>query len=295
MPSHRFGIRSLRWQQQWVTPALLIAGLVLSLLSAAAGAVPWWVGSPIAALCGVSLFPWRQQRPAIIIVLMAAVVVSTFSTPSTVEAAGENAVRYQVDLVFDEGGTATGSFVFDPDIPCEFLACYRTGAYSEISITVSPWGPTGTCATQFPDPRTYTNANLSNVTEKTRLAFAPNLNFWIVFDAALGATGPVDVTLQSSTFEGSGAGCTRYAVSGTAVGSLVNPPQSTTTTSTTTTTVLATTTTTTTPPATTTPPTTTPTILPETGSATGWLGLLAMLLLGLGILMLAAGRRRTTY
>ena len=161
MPSHRFGIRSLRWQQQWVTPALLIAGLVLSLLSAAAGAVPWWVGGPIAALCGVSLFPWRQQRPAVIIVLMAAVMVSTFSMfspPSTVEAAGENAVRYQVDLVFDDGGTATGSFVFDPDIPCEFLACYRTGAYSEISITVSSWLSPSSCATAFPDPLTYTGS-----------------------------------------------------------------------------------------------------------------------------------------
>ena len=61
---------------------------------------------------------------------------------------------------------------------------------------------------------------------------------------------------------------------------------------------------TTTPPATTapaitTPPTTPPTslagTLPETGSATGSVGLVAVLLLGLGILMLAAGRRRTTY
>ena len=156
MPSHRFGIRSVRWQQRWVTSTLLL------------------------------------------IVLVAASMVSTLSTPSTVGAAGENAVRYQVDLVFDEGGTATGSFVFDPDIPCVFQAC---GAYSEISITVSPWGETGTCATQFPGPRTYTNANLSNVTEAKRLAFAPNLIFWIVFDAALGATGPVGVTLRSSTSE----------------------------------------------------------------------------------------------
>ena len=96
MPSHRFGIRSLRWQQRWVTPALLIAGLVLSLLSAAAGAVPWWVGGPIAALCGVSLFPWRQQRPAVIIVLMAAVVVSTFSSSATIDGRSSRGERCAV-------------------------------------------------------------------------------------------------------------------------------------------------------------------------------------------------------
>jgi LPXTG-motif cell wall-anchored protein len=317
MPDENLAARSVRWQERWVTPVLLVLGLLAALLSAAVGAVPWYVGGPIAALCGVALFQWRQ-RMAVIILVAAAAVLSMFAAPVPSEAAGANAVSYQIDLVFDDGGTASGSFVFDPDIPCKILSCWTSGAYSQISITVSPWG-TGTCASQFPDPRTYTEANLSNTTKEDWLAFAPSLNFDIVFATPLGAAGPVGVS--TLTVEFSGAGCTRYAVSGTAVGSLVNPATTTTEAATTTTEAATTTTeaattttdatttttdaTTTTTDATTTTTdaatsttstdatTTIPLVLPATGDPAAITALLGAFAIGLGVAAILATRRRT--
>jgi LPXTG-motif cell wall-anchored protein len=305
MPDENLAARSVRWQERWVTPVLLVLGLLAALLSAAVGAVPWYVGGPIAALCGVALFQWRQRMAAIILVAAAA-VLSMFAASVPSEAAGANAVSYQIDIVFDDGGTASGSFVFDPDIPCEILSCWVSGAYSQISITVSGWGQvTGTCASQFPDPRTYTEANLSNTTKEDWLAFAPSLNFDIVFATPLGAAGPVGVSTE--TVEFSGAGCTRYAVSGTAVGSLVNPASTTTDAATTTTDAATTTTdaattttdaaTTTTDAATTTTDaattTTIPLVLPATGDSAAITALLGAFAVGLGVAAILATRRRT--
>ena len=61
MSDEKLAARSVRWQERWVTPVLLVLGLIVALLSAAVGAVPWYVGGPIAAFCGVALYQWRQR------------------------------------------------------------------------------------------------------------------------------------------------------------------------------------------------------------------------------------------
>ena len=139
----------------------------------------------IANLDGGSLGRTIGRCAAAVAVAVLFVGATMFMSPSPSEAAA-NAVLYKIDLVFDDGGTASGSFVYDPDIPCVILSCWNSGAYSQVSITVSPWGQTGTCASQFPAPRTYTEANLSNITKDDWLAFAPNLNFEIEFATPLG-------------------------------------------------------------------------------------------------------------
>ena len=113
-------------------------------------------------------------------------------------------------MTFDDGGTLTGSFVYDPNIPCVILTCWNSGAFSALSIVTSPVG-TGFFQNGF----SYSTGNLTNITFDEMIGAVNGALLQLQFTQSLNNGGVIPL---GYTVEFSGAGSSRRVVSGSVVG-----------------------------------------------------------------------------
>jgi hypothetical protein len=138
------------------------------------------------------------------------VASAAFMMHSASQAAPSPRIDYTITATFNDGGTISGSFIFDPNAPCAIPNC---SAYSSINITTSAWNLTGLCQhTQS----SYGTPN--NVTSRDWLAFSSPLLFRLVFVSDLGSAGAVELQSDGSSVEWDGAGCERIVTAGSVVG-----------------------------------------------------------------------------
>ena len=114
-------------------------------------------------------------------------------------------------VTFDDGGTLSGSFIYDPNIPCSIPTCHTSGAYSAVSVTTSGMGSGG-----LADPLTYHTGDLTNATSSIQMWFASSRLLALTFATALGAEGTI--AIEPGSVEWTGAGPTRYVTAGGVVG-----------------------------------------------------------------------------
>ena len=138
------------------------------------------------------------------------VASAAFMMHSASQAAPSPRIDYTITATFNDGGTISGSFIFDSNAPCAIPNC---SAYSSINITTSAWNLTGLCQhTQS----SYGTPN--NVTSRDWLAFSSPLLFRLVFVSDLGSAGAVELQSDGSSVEWDGAGCERIVTAGSVVG-----------------------------------------------------------------------------
>ena len=124
-------------------------------------------------------------RAATTVALVAVVLLGLLVGPAgAARSQAQPRITYTfVGTTFGDGGTLTGSFVFDPNLPCRIPTCHTNGAISGLSITTSGGGG------DLANPLTYTTSDLTNATSATQLWFASSLLMALAFTSPLGSPG----------------------------------------------------------------------------------------------------------
>lgn len=166
----------------------------------------------------VSSSPISTARASLIVPLAALLAALFLAVAGPGPVAGQTPqprIVYTVSgATYDDGGTLSGSFTFDPNVTCVFNDCQ---AYSNISLTTTG----GNAA--FPDPLTYTDANLTAQSgQPFVLALTPESTF--IFDLTFGSLLGTAETVPLNGDQWDGVGISRTLVAGSLVGVEEAPP-----------------------------------------------------------------------
>jgi hypothetical protein len=154
-----------------------------------------------------------RLRWAVVACLVLAVAAAVSASAGGPVSAAEPRIVYTFSgVTFDDGGTVSGSFIFDPNIPCAIPYCSTSGAYSAMSISTSGMGSGG-----FADPLAYRATDLTNVTSNSQMGFTSSRIMFLAFGSPLGVAGSISV-VPSVSVEWTGSGPTRYVTAGSVVG-----------------------------------------------------------------------------
>ena len=151
-----------------------------------------------------------------VLILLASMAMSTSTASSGVQGSPSSPILYTLTgVTLTDGGTLTGSFVFDPSVPCQLGSCT---AYSSVAITSS----SGSDCFAGGD-RTYGTYNTTTTSEFISFG-APDyaLSLQLFFAAPLGTS--TTISIEAFSDERDGTGCQRDVVSGSVASSEIAPP-----------------------------------------------------------------------